>query len=81
MNSILKAGRAIFEAAQIYLVWSILAPNIAWAYVDPGSGSVIITTVLGFIAAIGYTFRKYFYAIRRKLVRRFHANANDEEDK
>jgi hypothetical protein len=39
----------------------------AYAYVDPGSGSVIVTTILGFIAAIGYTFRKYFYKLRRRL--------------
>jgi len=41
----------------------------AHAYVDPGSGSVIITTILGLIAAIGYTFRKYFYRIRRVLTK------------
>ena len=35
------------------------------AYVDPGSGSVIVTTILGAIAAVGYTFRKYFYKLRR----------------
>ena len=47
---------------------SLLIPSTAFAYVDPGSGSVIITTVLGFIAAIGYTFRKYFYKIRRTIL-------------
>lgn len=41
----------------------------AHAYVDPGSGSVIITTILGFIAAIGYTFRKYFYRLKRKFTK------------
>jgi len=44
--------------------FSMLYPSLAHAYVDPGSGSVIITTVLGLIAAIGYTIRKYFYRIR-----------------
>jgi hypothetical protein len=39
----------------------------AHAYIDPGSGSVVVTTILGIIAAIGYTFRKYFYKLRRKL--------------
>lgn len=37
----------------------------AHAYVDPGSGSVIVTTILGLVAAVGYTFRKYFYKLKR----------------
>ena len=54
--------------------WCILVslllffPTIAFAYVDPGSGSVIVTTILGLIAAVGYTCRKYFYKIKRKFV-------------
>ena len=46
---------------------SLILPSTAYAYVDPGSGSVIVTTVLGLFAAIGYTLRKYFYKIRRAL--------------
>jgi len=49
-------------------------PTIAFAYVDPGSGSVIVTTILGLIAAVGYTCRKYFYKIKRKFVKK------DEEE-
>lgn len=45
-----------------------LHTSAAHAYVDPGSGSVIVTTILGFLAAIAYTFRKYFYKLRRKLL-------------
>ena len=37
----------------------------AQAYVDPGSGAAIITAVLGAIGAIGYTFRKYYYKIKK----------------
>ena len=44
---------------------SLVYPGDAHAYVDPGSGSVIVTTILGLFAAIGYTIRKYFYRIRR----------------
>ena len=29
----------------------VQGPTIAFAYVDPGSGSVIVTTILGLIAA------------------------------
>ena len=51
----------------ILLLCFVFFPSTAQAYVDPGSGSVIVTTVLGFVAAIGYTFRKFFYNIKRKI--------------
>ena len=61
------------------LVMVLLAlPPQAYAYVDPGSGSVIVTTVLGVVAAIGYTVRKYFYKIRRAL---FGSTASDDDSK
>lgn len=63
MNKILK-----FRAILIPLFAVItVSTTPAYAYVDPGSGSVIVTTVLGMIAAIGYTFRKFFYNLRAKL--------------
>lgn len=39
-------------------------PSQAHAYVDPGSGSAIVTAVLGVVAAISYTLRKQFYRIK-----------------
>ena len=53
---------SIFAAALALL---IIYPGEAYAYVDPGSGSVIVTTILGLFAAVGYTIRKYYYRIRR----------------
>lgn len=41
-----------------------LSPSLAHGYVDPGSGSVIVTAILGFFAAIGYTLRKQFYKLK-----------------
>lgn len=37
----------------------------AHAYVDPGSGGAIITAILGAIGALGYTFRKYYYNLKK----------------
>jgi hypothetical protein len=51
----------------IQILIILLLPKNAYAYVDPGSGSVIITTILGLFAAIGFTFRKYFYKLKRLL--------------
>lgn len=55
------------RSASFALFLILLPATQAHAYVDPGSGSVIVTTILGLLAAIGYTFRKYFYRMRRML--------------
>lgn len=55
------------------LLFGATAP--AYAYIDPGSGSVLATAVIGFFAAIGYTCRKYFYKAKDALLGRFKKNA------
>ncbi|MEL6751701.1 MAG: hypothetical protein AAFO70_06445 [Pseudomonadota bacterium] len=57
----------LINFACAFALVTLLAPAQAHAYVDPGSGSVIVTTILGLFAAIGYTFRKYFYKVKRRL--------------
>ena len=67
MNKQFRFAHLITRAAWSY-VWLALAfPSVAMAYVDPGSGSVIVTTILGLIAAVGYTFRKFFYRLKRMI--------------
>ena len=46
----------------LILIYSINAH----AYIDPGSGSALITAILGFFAAIIYSFKKYFYNLKDK---------------
>ena len=41
--------------------------EVAFAYIDPGSASVIITAVLGFIGAFAYSFRMGFYNLKQRL--------------
>ena len=74
MNKIRDGISSRSKAILGMLVSLLFVPTIAFAYVDPGSGSVIVTTILGFIAAVGYTCRKYFYKIKRKFVKK------DEEE-
>jgi hypothetical protein len=38
-------------------------PDPAYAYIDPGTGSIVTTTILGFLGAVAYTVRKYFYRL------------------
>lgn len=48
----------------IFAFAMLLVSKPAYAYIDPGTGSVVTTAVLGFVAAAAYTFRKYMYRIK-----------------
>jgi hypothetical protein len=56
--------KAAFAAPPLLALTLLVLPGAAHAYVDPGSGSVIVTAILGTIGAIGYTFRKFFYRLK-----------------
>lgn len=55
--------------------WVVLSPGVAHAYVDPGSAGFIVTTVLGFLSAVGYIVRGYFHRLRQLI--RHHARKSD----
>ena len=42
----------------------LISPGTAYAYVDPGSAGFVITTVLGFFAAVGYLARAYVHRLK-----------------
>ena len=48
----------------IYFIFILLLPTNVYAYLDPGSGSALITAIFGFFAAIVYTIKNYFYKIK-----------------
>ena len=65
---------------QVFLISNLMLPSTAFAYVDPGSGSVIVTTILCLVAAVGYTFRKYFYKIKRSITgKKLQDDESDDE--
>lgn len=65
-------NKIVFLVVALFL--SATAP--AYAYIDPGSGSVLATAVIGFFAAIGYTMRKYYYKAKDSLVGLFKKPAD-----
>lgn len=54
------------KASALILTVAFMVSGIvhAHAYIDPGSGSVLTTAIIGFFAAIAYTCRKYFYRLK-----------------
>lgn len=52
------------EFAVVTAVIFGLSTAPAYAYVDPGSASLVITSILGAIAAVGYTLRTYVEKVK-----------------
>ena len=60
-------------------VAGVLSPGIAHAYVDPGTAGFLVTTILGFLAAVGYTLRSYLHRMKRWFFRK-KADAEDDAE-
>tara|TARA_A100000164_G_C21437653_1_gene553992 strand:+ start:26 stop:229 length:204 start_codon:yes stop_codon:yes gene_type:complete len=57
----------------IITIYLSIVPNIALAYIDPGTGSIIISAIVFVLATIGYYIRfviqkikEFFSLFRRK---------------
>ncbi|HYG28432.1 MAG TPA: hypothetical protein VD906_16220 [Caulobacteraceae bacterium] len=60
--SIHKLQRDVAVCAALIFV---LSAGPSHAYLDPGTGSVVLTGILGIFAAIAYSVRRFFYRIAR----------------
>ena len=48
-------------AAALFLV---LLAQPAWAYLDPGTGSMIISAIVGLFATVGLALKTYWYKVK-----------------
>ncbi len=54
--------------ATIYKIIAILVfltawPGVTWAYIDPGTGSILIQGLIAAFAAVGVTLKLYWHRI------------------
>ena len=56
---------------------SVLSPSIAYAYIDPGTGSMMIQALLAIIATVSVSVGIFWKHIRSFFTRLFRRN-NDE---
>ena len=51
---------------RIFLIAGLLIhlTQPAYAYIDPGSGSVILSVIIGFFVAIGILFKTFWYKLK-----------------
>jgi hypothetical protein len=48
----------------LIVAWCTIFPSNAFAYLDPGTGSLIFQTVIAALAAVGFGMRHYWGRIR-----------------
>lgn len=56
--------RAKAKILFVILAWMTIFPSEAFAYLDPGTGSLIVQSVIAAIAAAGFTLRLYWGRVR-----------------
>ena len=60
-------------------IFILLISNNAHAYIDPGSGSIIIQAILGAIAAVGTTVSIYWTKIKKFFTKNKKNLTNDKQ--
>ena len=55
-----------------------LGAEPAFAYLDPGTGSMLLQVILGGIAAVGVAIKLFWYKIRVAIGLRKKSSADDE---
>ncbi|MCF6287723.1 MAG: hypothetical protein L3J53_00615 [Proteobacteria bacterium] len=55
-------------------------PLVANAYIDPGSGSAIMSAIIGFFVAIGIVIKTYWYKLKSLFTSGSKPTKNNEED-
>jgi hypothetical protein len=57
-------------------LWLGLGAQPAFAYIDPGSGSAIMSAVIGFLVAVSMAIKTYWYKLKS-----FFFGSKDAENK
>ncbi len=60
------------------IILLVLVAEPAFAYLDPGTGSMLLQVILGGIAAVGVAIKLFWYKIRVAIGLRKKSAANDE---
>jgi len=60
------------------LMLSLSVP--AHAYIDPGSGSAIMSAIIGFFVVIGLTFKSFWYKIKSFFSRKPKGDDTESSD-
>lgn len=54
----------ISEKKYLVLVFLLIIPSFSWAYLDPGTGSLLLYAVVGILASLGFALKNVFYRLK-----------------
>jgi hypothetical protein len=57
----------------------LLLPITSYAYIDPGSGSAIMSAIIGFFVAIGIAIKTYWYKLKSLFTGKKNTENKEEE--
>jgi hypothetical protein len=57
-------SKKLIHVPLLILIWTALFPTEAFAYLDPGTGSLIVQSLIAALAAAGFALRLYWGRIR-----------------
>jgi len=64
----------------IFCILILLSVDSAFAYLDPGTGSMLLQVILGGVAAVGVAIKLYWHKIRVALKPSRKTDTVDEAD-
>lgn len=67
----MRSGRARILAPYLLVSLAMMAPD-AWAYLDPSTGSMILSAIVGMFATAALAFKTYWYKLKGLFRRRQH---------
>ena len=62
----------------LIILIALMFTQPAWAYLDPGTGSMLLQVILGGIAAVGVALKLFWHKIRAALG--FAAKSDEDEE-
>lgn len=62
---------SVIPIASILLIFTGTTISDAYAYIDPGSGSIILQGIIGALVGVGITIKVYWAKIKMSLENKF----------
>ncbi len=74
-----KLQQAVFARIACGILLSLLSANV-FAYLDPSTGSMVVTAMVGLFASIALALKTYWYKLKRLLRRCGKRTAGADKD-
>jgi hypothetical protein len=79
MNKTSKPHHFISKLSLALLGFLLLTPLSAWAYLDPTTGSMLISAIVGLFASLVLAIKTYWYRIKGFFKRKPDGNQTEDE--